>query len=93
MSVIFGQRLKELRKEKGMSQQQLAQYFNTSKVTISAWELNKQEPCIDDIKKLATIFSTTTDYLLGFERYDGNISNEFFEYTDGIHTIKHNRRK
>lgn len=75
-----------------MSQQQLAQYFNTSKVTISAWELNKQEPCIEDIKKLASILSTSTDYLLGFESEDGT-HVEDFEYSDGTHTIKHSRRK
>lgn len=92
MSKIFGQRLKELRLDKNLTQQQLAQYFNTSKVTISAWELDKQEPCIEDIKKLAEILETSTDYLLGFISYDGT-ALEKFEYTDGIHTIKHSRGK
>lgn len=92
MSKIFGQRLKELRLEKNLTQQQLAQHFNTSKVTISAWELDKQEPCIEDIKKLAQILDTSTDYLLGFVNDDGT-TLEKFEYTDGIHTIKHSRGK
>lgn len=65
MSLIFGQRLKELRIEKGLSQQEVANHFNVSKMTISAWETDKQEPCIDDIVELARFFETTTDYLLG----------------------------
>lgn len=66
MSEIFGTRLRELRTEKNLTQQQLAESFNVSKMTISAWETNKQEPCIEDIKELAKIFDTTTDYLLGY---------------------------
>lgn len=66
MSVIFGKRLRELRKDKGLTQQELADYFNVSKVTVSAWEINKQEPSIEDIKKLASILDTSTDYLLGY---------------------------
>lgn len=71
MSKVFGDRLKELRKEKGYSQNDIANYFNVSKMTISSWELDKQEPCIEDIKKLAEILEVSTDYLLGYESIDG----------------------
>lgn len=71
MSKVFGDRLKELRKEKGYSQNDIANYFNVSKMTISSWELDKQEPCIEDIKKLAAILEVSTDYLLGYESIDG----------------------
>lgn len=67
MSAIFGKRLRELRLEKCYTQHDLAQLFNVSKMTISSWENNKQEPCIEDIKKLAKTLDTTTDYLLGFD--------------------------
>lgn len=87
MSKIFGTRLKELRKEKGYSQIDIANFFNVSKVTISSWELDKQEPCIEDIKKLATIFQVSTDYLLGYESFDGTKQsyNEEFEYKNIIY--------
>lgn len=65
MSAIFGKRLKELRLYKSLSQQEVANHFSVSKMTISAWETDKQEPCIDDIVELARFFETTTDYLLG----------------------------
>lgn len=71
MSKVFGDRLKELRKEKGYSQNDIANYFNVSKMTISSWELDKQEPCIEDIKRLAAILEVSTDYLLGYESIDG----------------------
>ncbi len=64
MSEAFGKRLRELRNEQHLTQAQLAQIFNVSKMTVSAWETNKQEPCIEDIKKLADVFDTSTDYLL-----------------------------
>ena len=81
MSEIFGQNLKELREEKGETQQTLASLFNVSKMTISAWENDKQEPCIDDIKLLAKHFSVTTDYLLGMENDVGSRIGEELEYT------------
>lgn len=84
MSKIFGDRLKELRKEKGYSQNDIASYFNVSKMTISSWELDKQEPCIEDIKKLASILEVSTDYLLGYESIDGT-KQVFFTTT---HTKK-----
>lgn len=67
MSIIFGRRLKELRSENKLTQEQLGKLFNTTKVTIHAWETNKQEPNIDNIIRLAVILKTTTDYLLGLE--------------------------
>lgn len=91
MSVIFGQILKELRKEKGETQQNLATIFNVSKVTISAWETNKQEPCIEDIKLLARHFSVTTDYLLGVVSDDGSRIDEELEYTTT--SLKYRRNK
>lgn len=71
MSQIFGERLREIRTEKKYTQQQIATIFNVSKMTISAWETNKQEPSIEDIKKLCYIFKVSSDYLLGIEDESG----------------------
>ena len=79
MSVIFGEKLREIRTEKGLKQQEVANYFNVSKMTISAWETNKQEPSISDITKLCIWFQVSADYLLGLEDETGrkvyNINN------------------
>lgn len=80
MSKIFGERLKELRIEHGYTQQNIADIFNVSKMTISSWEKSKQEPCIDDIIRLTLLFKTSSDYLLGIEDESGRktiINNNF----------------
>ena len=65
----FGERLKELRVESGISQQKIADDFKTTAATVSRWENGIQEPDIDTIISLANYFKTTTDYLLGRTEY------------------------
>lgn len=62
---MFGQRLRELRKEKGYTQDTLAKKIGVSPKTIGTWERQTREPPIDTINKLADIFNVSTDYLLG----------------------------
>ena len=59
------QRIKELRKEKGISQTELAKAINHSQSTITDWENRKKRPTADAIIALAKFFDVTTDYLLG----------------------------
>ena len=61
----FGERLKELRIARGLSQMQLAKVLNISQSAIAKWELNKTEPTASAIILLAQYFGETTDYLLG----------------------------
>lgn len=60
-----GERLSELRKDKGLTQQQLAEALSVSSNTISAYERGINEP--DDKMKirLAEFFNVSVDYLLG----------------------------
>lgn len=61
----FGDRLKKLREEKKMNQQELADFMGKSnKTVISSWELNKNQPTLQEIEKLADYFQTSTDYLI-----------------------------
>jgi len=62
---IFGQRLKMLRQEKGIKQEELAQMLNISRKTISAYETGRANPQMDTIQKVAKIFGVTVDFLLG----------------------------
>ena len=68
MSENFGKRLKELRQEQNLSQQKLGDKLFVTRVTVSAWETNKQEPNIETIKKLCDIFEVSTDYLIGYKK-------------------------
>lgn len=60
--------IKELRKEKGLSQTQLAIMLFVSQDTVSLWECGKSYPDIENIIKLTQIFNVTSDYLLGLEK-------------------------
>lgn len=62
---MFAQRLKELRKGRGLTQTQFAQKFNVSNGAVGMWETGKREPDIDTINRLANFFHVSIDYLLG----------------------------
>ena len=64
----FGMRLKELRKQNGLTQQQLAERIGVTKSVISFYELKERAPSPDVLAKLSYIFHVSTDYLLGIER-------------------------
>ena len=58
-------RLKELRKEKGISQLKLAMELNTNQNTISRHETGEREPGINELISIADYFNVSVDYLLG----------------------------
>ena len=64
---IFGLKLKELRKDSGFKQADLAIIFGVSKTTICQWETSKQEPSLEDIVKMAKFFKVSSDFLLGID--------------------------
>ena len=61
----FGERLKELRIENGLTQLQLAKILDISKSNISKYEAGSVEPNLDIITKSAIYFGVHTDFLLG----------------------------
>ena len=61
-------RLKEIRKEKGISQLKLAIELNTNQNTISRYETGEREPGINELIRIADYFNISIDYLL--ERTD-----------------------
>jgi len=63
----FGMRLQELRKKKGLTQRQVSKKINLSQSVVSAYEANLNLPSIETLCRLAILFSTSTDYLLGMK--------------------------
>ena len=63
----FGERLKELRKDKNLSQKELGIKFGFSQTGVAKWEKGIREPSLDDLIMVADFFMVTTDYLLGRE--------------------------
>lgn len=61
----FSIRLRELRKENGLTQAKLAELLFVDRTTVSDWENRGKEPNYDTLIKLVKILNTTADYLLG----------------------------
>ncbi len=61
----FGENLKTLRKQKGITQQQIADTINTSRSCISNYESGNRQPDNETIKLLADYFDVSVDYLFG----------------------------
>ncbi len=64
---MFGIKLKELRKEKGLSQKELAEKLGCTQSMICFWEKEINEPTETSIRKAAQFFDVSADYLLGLE--------------------------
>lgn len=61
----FGNRLKELRQQHGLTQAELANFLDLGATAISNYESNRNEPSFDKLVQLATYFDVSCDYLLG----------------------------
>lgn len=62
---MLGKRILELRLSFGWNQVQLAEKIGVSKQTVSNWENENIQPSIEMLVRLAKLFHTSTDYLLG----------------------------
>ena len=69
--MLFSERLRELRQNKGLPQSQLADALNISKSAISMYELGKREPDLETLEGIADFFNVDINYLIGKE--DGSM--------------------
>lgn len=60
----FAKKMIELRKQNGLSQQDLADRLGVSRQAISRWETGAVQPLADSVRGLAQVFQVSTDYLL-----------------------------
>ena len=63
--MFIGSRIKELRKQKGLTQQQLGNLINVTKVSISCYEKGNRTPNLETFIDLVNVLDTTPNYLLG----------------------------
>ena len=64
----FHEKLQQLRKQKGLTQEQLADQLYVSRAAVSKWESGRGCPNIDSLKALAKFYSVTIDELLSGEQ-------------------------
>lgn len=79
--MTIGQRIKELRLEKEITQASLAKHIGVTQKAIDFWEKNINEPKASYIINIAKFFNVTTDFLLGIEDENGNKTKEIKENT------------
>lgn len=82
----FGEKLTKLRKERGMSQEDLASNLNVSRQAVSKWESNNSYPETEKIVAICKLFNCSMDELIGLKegkvKKDNKIFNIINEYFD-----------
>lgn len=61
----FHEKLKMLRKKKGLTQQEVADFFGIQQAVYQKWESGNRKPSYENLSMLACIFDVSIDYLLG----------------------------
>lgn len=67
--MTMGKRIAEARKQRGWSQEQLANLLSRSQSALAAWEKDKHEPSREDVGKLATLLGVTRAHLEGTDSF------------------------
>ncbi len=74
--MTFGEKLKQLRTEKGITQNDLAEKLYVTFQTVSKWENDVNQPDIPTLKKIALFFNCSIDYLLDIDSKSNNQSDK-----------------
>lgn len=69
LKTSFPERLKQLRRDAGMLQSDLAEQLDVSKSAVSGWEVGRNQPCYDILIELSILFGVSVDYLIGRRNY------------------------
>ena len=85
----IGKFLKELRKQKGLTQEQIAEKFNVSNRTISRWENGNNMPDLDILIEISDYYEVDLREILNGERKSENMDKEMKE-TEGIACLVRN---
>jgi repressor LexA len=72
--MTFSERLLFARKEKGLTQEQLAEAIGVAKSTYTGYEKGNREPDLFKIKKLIEVLGVSSSWLLGLDNNDGGVS-------------------
>ena len=76
ISMTIGEKIKEERNKKGLTQENLANLLEVTRQSVQKWETGQNQPDTDKIVRLSYIFNVTTDYLL---KDENNVPNDLTE--------------
>ena len=77
--IKIGKNLQELRKQKGMTQEQLAEHFNVARRTVSRWETGSNMPDLDILIEMSDFYDVDLRELLNGERTEEKMEKELNE--------------
>lgn len=84
---MFSNRLISLRKERGLTQEDMAKIIQKKRSTVSGYETEGKEPDLETVCTLARYFGVSTDYLLGYS--DERTHTETVFYNDKVNFERH----
>lgn len=84
----FSTRIKELRKQAGLSMDDLAKALNITKSRVNMWENNGTVPRMNVLLQLAKFFDVSTDYLLG-----NDVTSDIGSENSKLHSLQRNLGK
>lgn len=79
MTSTLGEKIKNLRTRKKLSQKEFGKIFSLAESTIGMYERDERKPDYETLKRLAEFFGVTTDYLLGHSAMPTMSEQEEFE--------------
>lgn len=79
---MLGERLTKLRKNKKLTQQELAQELKISRSSLSQYEINKRQPDYETLKLIADYFQVSIDYLITGNMYSKSPDEMWKEFLD-----------
>lgn len=77
--MTFGQRIRALRRDAGLTQENLAKLLSISPQAVSRWETDAAMPDISLLLPLCNLFGVSADHLLGMETYEKDLRRAEFD--------------
>lgn len=79
---VFGYKLKTIRKKRGLTQAKLADKLGVCASTIGMYEQGRREPDNKMLAKICEVLNVSTDYLIGFDKFDKDMKKEVDDVID-----------
>ncbi|MFC4101042.1 helix-turn-helix domain-containing protein [Paenibacillus xanthanilyticus] len=94
--MTMGDRLRELRLRKNISQEEVAKQIGITRSAYSHYEINNRQPVYETLKKLAVLFNVSLDYIIGGEqptKPDTQMMPEALEIIRILNSMDQDKRK